>query len=314
MLDGVIRRLGRLSYQWLCAGALRTPPLRHRPAPLRIVSMLRHNHVLMYLLAIKSFYRRIDGGTIAVLDDGTLTETDRKILHEHIEALQIVRIDEVATGPCPQGGTWERLLFILDHAPESYIVQLDADILTTGPLPDVVAAIRANRAFTLRGGSDETVVDLPAAAARISHLDARHLQIRAELMLPQLPAELGRLYIRGSSGFAGYARGGPGRGMAEAFSTRMEAMLGRAWHEWGTEQVTSNFVVANSPDPLALPWPTYCCFEPTCDGTGADLIHFIGTWRYQRGVYIRKSRAVIAELMSEAGGANRRGNDKVGAR
>lgn len=313
MLDGLTRRLGRLSYRWLCAGALRTPPLRPRPAPLRIVSMLRHDDVLMYLLAIKSFYRRIDGGEIIVLDDGTLTDADRAILHEHIEAFQIVRIDDIDTGPCPRGGAWERLLYILDQSRESYVVQLDADILTTGPLQDVVAATRGNRAFTLRGGPGEAVVDLPAAAAQVSGLDPRYLQIRAELALPGLPAELGRLYIRGSAGFAGFARGGPGRDIAEAFSTRMEAMMGRAWHGWGTEQVTSNFIVANSPDPVALPWPTYCCFEPPCDGSGAHLVHFVGTWRFQRGVYIRQSRAAIAELMSEAGGTGRRGHDAAGA-
>ena len=55
--------------------------------------------------------------------------------------------------------------------------------------------------------------------------------------------------------FAGFAPSGEGRRIAEAFSREATALLGaERWAQWGSEQVTSNFVIANQPDPLLLPY------------------------------------------------------------
>ncbi|MFX5464823.1 hypothetical protein ABTD44_20845, partial [Acinetobacter baumannii] len=65
-------------------------------------------------------------------------------------------------------------------------------------------------------------------------------------------------YIRGCAGFAGFARGGNGRETARFFHDEMARMLGhQAMAEWGSEQVTSSFVVANDPDPVLLPYSQY---------------------------------------------------------
>ena len=45
----------------------------------------------------------------------------------------------------------------------------------------------------------------------------------------------------------------------------MTAELGSRWTEWGTEQVTSNYVVANSPEAMVLPYPKYACFDLNMD-------------------------------------------------
>jgi hypothetical protein len=166
-----------------------------------------------------------------------------------------------------------------------------------------VSAIRENRAFTLKGGASEAIVDLDAAAAQVAGRDTRHMQIRAEQALPRLPAGLGRFYVRGSAGFAGFPRGGAGRETAEAFSEAMQGMLGDSWTEWGSEQITSNFLVANAPGGQALPWPKYCCFLPGVDADAASFLHFIGSSRFDGGVYVRKSRSMVAELLAEARGA-----------
>jgi hypothetical protein len=76
--------------------------------------------------------------------------------------------------------------------------------------------------------------------------------------------------------------------------------MGRRWEEWGTEQVTSNFLIASSPGGFVLPWPKYCCFYASEDVSQNALIHFIGTWRFRGGVYARLGKRVAAELVRPA--------------
>ncbi|WP_137180320.1 hypothetical protein [Roseomonas sp. AR75] len=280
-----------------CRGILRTPPIRLRPAPLKVVSMVRTEHLRMYLLAIKSFYRYLPGGEVIVLDDGSLTGPDRALLAEHVPGLQITRLDSIATAPCPRGGCWERLLHILDLSAESYVVQLDSDVLASDPIPEVLGAIASNTAFTLNSGSGMGIETLEQAAARVASYSKEHLQAAAEQLLPGLPPEAGgRLYVRGSAGFAGFARGVHARADAAAFSTAMQALLGPRWAEWGSEQIASNYLVANAPGGLVLPWPDYACFEPNFDPAASHLLHFVGSWRFDRGVYAARARRLIGEL------------------
>ncbi len=292
----VQHRLRKLSFNWRCRGILDTPPIRLRPAPIRIVSMVRSRDLIMYLLAIKSFYCHLPGGEIVVMDDGTLTARDREVLRRHLGGPRIMRVDSVETGTCPEGGCWERLLHILDLSRDSYVIQLDSDMLATGPVPEVVAAIQENRAFTLNSGPDYRIVDLEAAAAEAARSKDDHVQVLSERALPRLPPGMGRLYVHGSAGFAGFARGGPGREVAEAFSLAMQAALGQRWAEWSSEQVASNYLVCNSPGGMVLPWPKYCCFYPDVVPDEAVMLHFIGTHRFNDGVYLRKARRVVAEL------------------
>jgi hypothetical protein len=296
MFTRLRRRAAVALFDWQCRGILGTPPLRLRPAPLIVVTMLRTEHVRMYLLAIKSFYRHLPGGRVLVLDDGSLTAADTALLGEHLPGVEIERLDAVDTGPCPRGGCWERLLRILDLSVSAYVVQLDSDILATGPIPAVTAAIAGNTCFTLNSGEGMGIEPLEQAAARVAAYSTEHLQMAAERRLPELPADLPRRYVRGSAGFAGFARGALARPAAEAFSTAMQAMLGPRWTEWGSEQITSNYLIANAPGGLLLPWPRYACFEPSVDPAQADLLHFVGAWRFDRGVYAAKARRVITDL------------------
>lgn len=297
MLNNLRRHLATSWFDWQCRGILKVSPLRQRPAPIRIVSMVRTEHVRMYLLAIKSFYRHLPGGEVIVMDDGSLTDADKALLHRHVEGLTIMHLDSIHTSPCPSGGCWERLLYILDLSAEAYVVQLDSDILTSGPIPEVLAAIRTNTTFTLNSGSGMSIITLEEAAAVVAKLDPKHLQTRIEQVLPQLPAEAGgRLYVRGSAGFAGFGKGVYTRGAAEAYSTAMQALLGKRWVDWGTEQTASSYLVANAPGGLVLPWPTYACLHPNLDPAKANLLHFVGSWRFDRGIYAGKAKQVIRQL------------------
>ncbi|MBK1658292.1 hypothetical protein [Paracraurococcus ruber] len=297
MFNDLRRTLAVKRFDWQCRGILRTPPLRLRTAPIRVVSMVRTEHLRMYLLSIKSFYRHLPGGQVIVMDDGSLTATDKALLAQHVEGLEIMRLDSIRTDPCPRGGCWERLLYILDLSADSYVVQLDSDILTSGPIPEVMSAVAGNTAFTLNSGQGMGIVSLEEAAALVAQLDPKYLQTRIEQALPQLPPDAGgRRYVRGSAGFAGFPRGLYTRAAAVAYSNAMQGLLGARWSDWGTEQTASNYLVANAPGGVVLPWPRYACFDESVDPAKADLLHFVGSWRFDRGAYAAKARRVIAEL------------------
>ncbi|PWS39213.1 hypothetical protein DFH01_08245 [Falsiroseomonas bella] len=254
----------------------------------------------MYLLAIKSFYRYIPGGEIVVLDDGSLTGADRQLLAAHLPDATVTPLADIATAPCPRGGCWERLLYILDRSDNNYVIQLDSDVLASDPIPEVTDAIARNTSFTLNSGGGMGIETLEQAAARVAGYSEEHLQPAAEQKLPLLPPEAGgRLYVRGSAGFAGFARGRHARGQAEAFSVAMQALLGSRWAEWGSEQIASNYLIANSPGGAVLTWPTYACFEPNLDPALSRLLHFVGSWRFDRGVYASRARRLISELERE---------------
>jgi hypothetical protein len=300
MFSNLRTRLKTKHFEFVCRDILRTRQVEPGPLPVTVVSMVRSEHTLMYLLAIKSFLRHVPAEAVTVLDDGSLTPADHDLLRAHVAGVSIVPIAGIDTGACPRGGCWERLLYILDLSASGYVVQLDSDVLTPGPVPEVVEAIAANRSFTLGSAADFGIMTTEEAARAIVGCDPAETQFAAEFALPRIPPEIGRFYVRGSAGFAGFARGANSRATAEAFSAAMTEQMGKRWEEWGTEQVASNFLVASSPGGFVLPWPKYCCFYDNEDVSRSALLHFIGTWRFRGGVYARLGRRVTAELVQHS--------------
>jgi hypothetical protein len=104
-------------------------------------------------------------------------------------------------------------------------------------------------------------------------------------------------YVRGCGGFAGFAMGDNFRSRIQEFSTSMGAMLGEAkWREWGSQQVASNYIIANRPGSLVLPFPKYASFAPELDVHESSFIHFIGSHRFEGNVYVRVGKEVIKQL------------------
>src|SRR3546814_20226593 len=83
--------------------------------------------------------------------DGSVTGPFRSVLRQHLVNPQIISIRDIDTGPCPRGGTWERLLTILDLCADDYVIQLDSDTVPIGPVPHIQQAIAANSSFPLLG-------------------------------------------------------------------------------------------------------------------------------------------------------------------
>jgi hypothetical protein len=311
-MSGLLQRALRKAREWLhgrqARAVLDTPPRKVADAGPVLFSMIGTRVLLPYLVAAKSLHRQLGQGRFVILDDGTLTASDRAVLARHLDSPQIVHIDDVDTGPCPRGGTWERLLTLLDLRREGYVIQLDSDTVTVGPVPEVERAIAEGRGFILPGDDDSELLGLAEIAARTPrhhHRDTpgSHVQGAIESVMDEvaIPGREGLRYIRGCSGFAGFAPSDGGRVLAEAFSLEASRLLGeRRWAEWGSEQVTSNFVLANEPDSLVLPSAKYVNFWDEDLPAGVGFVHFIGTCRYHRGAYTEATRRAIAELNEDS--------------
>ena len=81
-----------------------------------------------------------------------------------------------------------------------------------------------------------------------------------------------------------------------AFSDAMHAALGARWDEWGTEQVASNYAVANAGAAGSLVPPTYVNHTPEAALEDARLVHFYGTHRFRGGRYLAAARAAVARM------------------
>ena len=281
---------------------LDTPPIVPADDGLVLFSMIGTRVLLPYLVAVKSLHARLQRGRVILLDDGTLSADDRAILAKQLGDPHIFHIADVDTGPCPRGGTWERLLTILDLRAADYIIQLDSDTVTLGEIPEVAEAVQANRSFTLKGEADSRLLSFAEMASMTDdhaylHNPQAHVQGAIESVLDRivLPVPASPLYVRGCSGFAGFARGGDGRGLAEAFSDEATRLLGaERWARWGSEQVTSNMIIANEPDALLLPYDRYLNFWDRGISPDARFVHFIGTCRYRGSAYIDATRVAIS--------------------
>jgi len=300
----IIRKLRERRFTAAIRGVLMTPPLRAADDGVVLFSMIGTRVLLAYLVAVKSLHARLARGRVVILDDGTLTQADKAVLAYHLDNPRIIPIAEVATGPCPKGGTWERLLTIMDLRRTDYVIQLDSDTVTLGPVDEVAEAIRKGRCFTLRGDEQAEMLNLAEIAAWTAQRfgsGRQHVQSLVEQAMDRMVIQ-GRAdlrYVRGCSGFAGFAPSPSGRALAEAFSAEAERLLGKPrWAEWGSEQVTSNFLVANEAHSMLLPYDRYTNFWNAEIGRTERFVHFIGTFRYHRGAYLRAARQAIARLQS----------------
>lgn len=310
MIDRMMRKGRQILHQRAACRVLETPPILPTRNPVLIFSMIGTRVLLPYLVAVKSFHARVGVGRVAILDDGTLTVADRAVLAHHLANPSILSIDAVQTGACPSGGCWERLLALLDMTADNYVVQLDSDTVTIGDVPEVVEAIAANRSFTLLGDAlaeERGVLSLPdfmaayhPGGSKVDLAGPAHVQSSIEGHWDRYPEAARHRYVRGCAGFAGFARGGgPSRTSAEVFSRRAECIVGQhKWCRWGSEQVASNFLVANSEDPVLLPYSRYSNYWNVPTGPDGRFVHFVGTHRYSSGEYRRHTERAIGALLS----------------
>lgn len=250
----------------------------------------------MYLVAIKSFYAQLGQANIYAIDDGSLTADQRRLLREQVRGITVLHINDAPRKRVPKGGCWERLLYMIQLAQSAYVIQLDSDTLTRRPLAEVIDACLAQTPFILSGDRDGARVFSREEASRAVTLSqGRHVQTVMERQLAEIPG-LKPQYVRGSAAFFGLPRGALTLDEVEDFSERMVQALGLRWNEWGTEQATVNYLVANLAGTSVLQPPKYTHRWKTAPGSDTAFIHFIGTHRFENQFYALQSRKVIKAL------------------
>ncbi len=267
--------------------ALKTQPLKLGDAESpQVLSQLQHKDVLMYLAAIKSFALHVPPGGVHVVDDGSLTMEDRSLLAQQVPGVRFHSLEDCREPGLPTGGTWERLIAIARLSQTHYVIQLDADTLTRGPIDEVATAARANLAFTIGTWNDQSIETAceRAEQTRARNASLNHVQMLAEAHFDQLHEAESLKYIRGCSGFSGFPSGSGKLELMHSLSSQLQQLIGDKWREWGSEQVMSNLVVSNQPGALVLPHPEYT----DCENMQPDIsrfVHFIGTCRFRGGFY-----------------------------
>lgn len=302
LLSRVIQRVKRdyfrAKYQKVVQEVLATAPLRPGSLPFMLLSMVQQRDVHSYLVAVKSFTHFLNPERIVVVCDPSMTPADHATLKQHVPHIELRNANEFTHPDIPRGGTWERLYAITKFSPDNYVVQLDADTLTVRPIPEVLEAITAGHGFVLGEMPDTPKRSLGETRAHaLPNLgpDA-HVQTISEAEMANVGLPADARYIRGCSGFTGFPRSASMHEQMLDFSRRMGGKLGEDWKRWGTEQVTSNYLIANSAGIQALPFPKYS--TPDCATGDTAFFHFIGSMRFINRKYETTSRHAIALIGS----------------
>jgi RNase P protein component len=280
-----------------------TPPVPvSDTADFLIVSQVHRSAVEMSLLSLKTFMKQFDSCALELIDDGSLTEENKNAYYHHLPGVKIIPISQVDLMDCPPGGTWERLAYVVQRSAEKYVIQIDSDTLTFGDLGFVKDRIASNKPFLVGQPSYAEPVPVVAMAELASSWKDLHIQSISESYLERLYPEFIEHYARGCSGFTGFPKNGVVQETMNGISKVMEQAVGREnWRRWGTEQVTSNILLSTFDDVVLLPWPDYQNYGfPFADeNEGAQLIHFIGTYRHAGSYYRTRAMECIAQLNQE---------------
>jgi len=278
-----------------------TPPIRYRKSrDVSILSMVSSDTVDMYLLAIKSFMRQFGYGSIEVVNDGTLTKSDINILAEHVPEINISNADNINTHNCPSYVSWKRLFKAQELAKFSYVIQLDSDTLSLGPLVDVHNHVQNNTGFLTGSKRWNGAVDVEFLDGIVSQWNSNHVQARAEKNFKHLRFfEDGTKYLRGCAGFAGYPKNFADVNTIVELSESIQKYVGEDWFKWGSEQTTTMCLISKCDGSKILPWPYYQNFGMPSSNekiASMNLVHFIGTNRFKDSSYLRLSKQVIKIL------------------
>ena len=302
MFGGWRRKLENARFCAFTQAILDTPPMPVKDAPWSIISMVSNHDIQMYLLAMKSFYARIGRGKITAIIDREMPMQSRMALSSHFPGIAFIILEDIDVAPCQRGGTWERLLFLLDRAEEEYAIQIDSDTLTFGAdIDEVVHCVKNNLSFTL-SSRGMPMMSMATIAENARRVNTDYIGIVAERLFDRYPDAARTKYVRASSGFAGFAKGAFPRRRIEEFHRLFEEMLGKRWREWGTEQCGSNFAVANSPGAIVLPYPKYAHFFGAGTPLSGAFLHFIGSYRHIDDYFARRGQEVITTLMRDKAG------------
>ena len=161
MVEGLQKKRNKKLFDNIVKGVRDCTPIQaNKDSEIVIISQVYHGALDMSLLALKSFVTHFGDCDIEVLDDGSLTDEDKSIIKSQLQGATITNMFDVDTGKCPQGNCWERLVRILQLCESRYVIQVDTDTLTIAAIPEIVAAVKEQRAFTIGNPIFNSPVDI----------------------------------------------------------------------------------------------------------------------------------------------------------
>jgi len=298
ILNKILRSFNKKRFDLAILGVLKTPPIEYRQdSDVVIVSMLSHETVNMYLVAIKSFMMQFGYGSIEVINDGSLTDGDMSVLKHHVPYIIFTKASDIDTLSCPTYISWKRLFRIAELAKHSYVIQLDSDTISLAALIDVHNKVQGNHGFLIGSARWGQPVDVNFLNNIVSYWNHNHVQPQAEKIFKDIAFfKDGTKYLRACAGFSGYPKNFASTTEIESLSSQIEEKIGKKWHEWGSEQTATMCLISKTPNASVLPWPKYQNFmEPLAMDTisSASFIHFIGSTRYKKNRYKKLVHAFI---------------------
>ncbi len=301
LLNRATTEFHRRRYHTAAKAVFGTPPIRPGTANFTLLSMVQKRDVASYLVAVKSFVHYLNPNRIVVVCDPSMDAQDKSTLQQHIPHIELRDATEFTHPDIPRGGCWERLFAITGYAADNYVVQLDADTISYGHLAAVKEAIEGGRGFVIGEEPAQHIHTLHETAARVSLPSVTpggknpHIQICAEAVMDCVGLAPDKKYVRGCAGFTGFLPNPEMQTEFFEFSAAMSKHFGERWKEWGTEQITSNFLVANCKNQtLILPYPDYG--TPDVENDKTVFLHFIGSMRFINGRYRQLTIDVIKKL------------------
>lgn len=300
LLSRLFERVNRLRFNRAVRAIRQTPPVQLNESGVIALSMVQHRDVDAYLLAVKSYVRYTPTARVVVVADPTLNALDRELMRQHVPPIEFREAAEFRKPGIPTGGCWERLCAISEYAADNYVIQLDADTVAVAPLNEIAEAVRSAAPFTLGTEDRQKVVACAeiSATARQRVNGREHVQVLAESLLDRIEGADDLRYVRGCAGFAGYPKGSFDFDRLRSLSERMARVMGERWTQWGTEQFTSNLLLASMPTFRLLPHPKYCA--PHRRKNDTVFMHFIGYVRYTTPLYATLARRIVGELRQGA--------------
>ena len=294
----LITLFNKMQFELAARNITSTPPIQYElDKNVKIVTMLKHSDINMYLIAIKSFMWHFGYGSVEVIDDGTLTQEDTKLLQHHVPNISIYKADKIETLNCPAYISWKRLFRIADLATESYVIQLDADTISLAPLIDIHDKVQANEGFLIGNDLWKQPVDVNFLHNIVKRWNHHHPQPKAEEIFKDIDFfKDGTKYLRGCAGFAGYPKHFATFNEIAYLSQQIEGRIGSLWHNWGSEQVESMCLISKTKNASVLPWPKYqnYMYPQTNESTKiSSFVHFIGSTRYSDRKYSQLVREFL---------------------
>lgn len=271
-----------------------------------IHSLVRDQDLNLYLLAIKSFISRVANADVFVHSDGTLSKKSISILQYHLPGIKIItkaESDRYAKSVLSNKAftirnyytSYKRLIDCTLYSNYNYYMQMDSDFITSNE-PTYIKEFLLDEnfayPFVICDYYKEDYTTKPQSPKE-------HIQTQMERAKTDIAYKLGYTIGNTNGLCAGLYGCSNQLSIAEIvnFVTVCEN-IGFNMKQWGTEQVTTTWLL-KSKNAKILPTDLYINLNRyTFDFIyKAHMIHFIGKYRFKRGLYIAKAREVINNLL-----------------